>query len=294
MPSKQFRLLGLMLALMACVLATRQLLRKPSAPVKGAENVKHRSSIQPTFVEKRSREHQESRKNAEVFTTSFTIERLSSEHDRAPTTEEWRELTQIVLFAEDGELVDRVKARFSVYAEAENLEPLIEAYEKPVNDNTRQRIIEIFSTLHPGGFSQTARRILNDDARPITDHLVCACALSLVRNGEVQDVLAIFRRINSAGEDPEPAGSLYSETDGLMYAISKAGNPELEQYFIDTAVGQAAPTTGRARLAAVAALGNYHSVPVTDLLYELSQNESNEQIRKQAERSLKLIKRRGH
>ena len=293
MLSLRFRIFGVIFALIAGILAIRNLTHKTTVSMHAPVEAQRRSPLQPAFGKKASKEHQESRKVAEDFTTSFTIERLASEHVRVPTAEEWKELIRILLFAEDGELVNRVKARFSLHAGAENLESLIEIYETPETDNARQRIIEIFSTLHSGGFSQTARRILNDSARPITDHLVCACAFALVRNGETQDIVAILSRIHSTGEDPEPAGSLYSETDGLVYAISKVGNPELEQLFIDTAIGQTANTTGRARLAAVAALGNYHSVPVVELLHQLSQNDSREQVRKQAERSLKLIKRRG-
>lgn len=293
MRSLRFRVFGLIFALIAGILAIHNLTHKPAVSIHVPVEVQRNSRLQATIGEKASKEHQESRKVSEVFTTSFTIERLASEHVSVPTAEEWKELTRILRFAEDGEMVNRVKARFSLHAGTENLESLIEIYENPETDNTRQRIIEIFSTLRSGGFSQTARRILNDSARPITDHLVCACALALVRNGEAQDIVAVLSRINSTGEDPEPAGSLYSETDGLVYAISNAGNPELEQLFIDTAVEQTALTTGRARLAAIAALGNYHSIPVVELLHDLSQNDSSEQVRKQAERSLKLIKRRG-
>ncbi len=223
------------------------------------------------------------------FTTPYTMERLSAEHDRVPTADEWKELTRILLYARDDELVDAVKARFSVHAGAKEMESLIAAYDNPVNDDTRQRIIEIFSTLQSANFPETARRILNDANRPITDQLVCACALSLVRKGEAQDIQALFSRINSAGEDPDPGGSLYSNADGLMYAISEARNPELEQLLMDAAAGRTPAITGRARMAAAAALGNYHTVPVTELLYDLSKNESNEAVRKQAERSLKAI-----
>ncbi len=223
------------------------------------------------------------------FVTPFTMERLSEEHERAPTVEEWPELTRILLHAPDGKLVRVVKARFSVYAGTKELAALIAAYQNPVNDDTRQRIIEIFSTLQSADFPEMARRILNDQSLPITDHLVCACALSLVRHGQQEDILAIFKRLNAAGEDPEPEGSLYPETGGLLYALSEARNPNLVHLFMDAAAGRGVATTGQARMAAAAALRNYHTVSVTEVLYELSKNETNEQVRKQAARSLKAI-----
>ena len=75
------------------------------------------------------------------------MERLSLEHERAPTPDEWKELTRILLHAPEGEMVEVVKARFSVYSGTKELSALAEAYDNPVDDNTRQRVIDIFSTL---------------------------------------------------------------------------------------------------------------------------------------------------
>lgn len=69
----------------------------------------------------------------------------------------------------------------------------------------------------------------------------------------------------------------------------EARNPPLLILLMDAAAGQGAATAGQARMAAAAALANYHTVPVTEVLYDLSENESNQQVRKQAARSLKAI-----
>lgn len=223
------------------------------------------------------------------FSTPFTMERLSTEHDRAPLAEEWAELTRILLNADDGDLVDAVKARFSLHAGTQELATLADAYDNPANDNTRQRIIEIFSTLQSADFMEAARQIVTHESLPISDQLVGAAALSLVRKGEQEDILAIFRRLNASGEDTDPEGSLHSEADGLMYALSEAENPALEVFFAEAAAGTGAATTGRARMVAAAALRNYHTVHVTEVLYEISRNEPNAQVRKQALLSLEAI-----
>ena len=223
------------------------------------------------------------------FSTPFTMERLSTEHDRAPLAEEWVELTRILLNADDGELVDAVKARFSLHAGTQELATLGDAYDNPGNDNTRQRIIEIFSTLQSPDFMEAARQIVTNESLPISDQLVGAAALSLVRKGEQEDILAIFRRLNASGEDTDPEGSLHSEADGLMHALSEAENPALEGIFAKAAAGTGAATTGRARMVAAATLRNYHTVHVTEVLYEISRNEPNALVRKQAVLSLEAI-----
>jgi len=223
------------------------------------------------------------------FVTSFTVERLSVEHVRVPTVEEWEELTRILLYAEDEELVDEVKARFSVHAGGRNLAALVAAYEKPPNDDTRQRIMDVFSTLQSADFQETARKILNDKSRPITDHLVCASALSLARMGGEQDILFIFARLNDAGEDPVAGGSLYPVASGLVEAMIEVRNPALADLLMNAAAGRGVAITGPARMAAAAALANYHTVQVTEILYDLSNNETDVQVRKQAERSLRAI-----
>ncbi len=223
------------------------------------------------------------------FDTPFTMERLSSEHDRTPSAEEWVELTRILLHADDGDLVDAVKARFSLHAGTRELATLADAYDNPVNDNTRQRLIEIFSTLQSADFMEAARQIVTNNSIPISDELVGASALSLARKGEPEDILAIFKRLNASGEDPDPEGSLHSDAEGIMYALSEAENPALEGLFTEAAAGTGAATTGRARMVAAAALRNYHTVHVTEVLYEISKNEPNAQVRMQATLSLEAI-----
>lgn len=281
-------LIGIVTAVAALLLAVGLLLPEQKTP----------NSAKATVVDKRSTRQDPatsnpqfhgSQKTVKDFKTPFTMKRLSDEHDRQPTEEEWRELTRILLFAPPCEMVEAVKARFSVHAGARELNTLVEAYDDPVNDDTRQRIIEIFSTLQSVDFPEIARRLLNDQNRPITDDLLCASALSLVRLGQPQDIRSIFQRINSTGEDQEADGSLYSEADGLMYAISETRHPALEQLLIDAVKGRGLALTGRARFAAAAALGNYSSVAVTEVLYDLSKNETNAQVRKQALRSLEAI-----
>lgn len=223
------------------------------------------------------------------FVTPFTMERLTTEHGRTPSAEEWVELTRILLHADDGDLVDAVKARFSLHAGTRELATLGDAYDNPVNDNTRQRLIEIFSTLQSADFMEAARQIVTNESIPLSDELVGASALSLARKGEPEDILAIFKRLNAAGEDPDPEGSLHSEAEGLMYALSQAENPALEGLFAEAAAGTGAATTGRARIAAAATLRNYHTVHVTEVLYQISKDEPNSQIRKQATLSLEAI-----
>jgi hypothetical protein len=288
MRSKRIRLVGIVSALAALIHAFWILTPNQQGPIHKETALPESKAIKTEF-EAGNPVSSGARKVVKEFKSSFTMERLSDEHDRRPTAEEWRELTRILLFAKPCDLVEAVKARFSVHAEAGELNALVEAYENPVNDDTRQRIIEIFSTLQSSDFPETARRILNDENRTITDDLLCASALSLVRTGQMQDIQSIFHRINSAGEDPETEGSLYSDADGLMYAISEARSPELEQLLISAVTGRGLALTGRARYAAAAALGNYPSVAVTEVLYELSKNETNAQVRKQAKRSLEAI-----
>ena len=284
MRAKQLKILGCYLVVAACVLALWRLWPGTVGERNSSEPV-----AQTVSGVARSAQAEGSAKGRRKLVTAFTVEGLSEELERAPTSDEWRELTRILLHAESGDLVEAVKARFSLHAGPQELAALAEAYQNPVNDDTRQRIMEIFSTLQSADFPETARRILTNENLPITDHLVCACALSLVRHGQQEDILAIFKRLNAAGEDPEPEGSLYPETSGLLYALSEARNPNLVHLFMDVAAGRGVATTGQARMAAAAALRNYHTVPVTEVLYELSKNETNPQVRKQAERSLKAI-----
>lgn len=223
------------------------------------------------------------------FETEYSVARLANEHSRAPLPSEWQELTRILFRAEDGDMLEAVKARFSVYAGTKELAVLAEAYDSPENGDTRQRIIEIFSSLQSADFMDAARQILTNESHPIADHLVCACAVSLARNGERGDILAIIKRLNAAGEDPDPEGSLYSDADGLMGALSVVTNPALEGILVEAAAGRMGAITGRTRMAAAAALRNYHTIPVTEILYDLSKKESNALVRKQAESSLKAI-----
>ena len=134
-----------------------------------------------------------------------------------------------------------------------------------------------------------ARQVLNDQQMPISDPLVCASALSLARRGEASDIEAIFKRLNGAGEDPVPEGSLYSEADGLIGALCSARAPELESLFTAAATGQGVATTNRARAAAAAALRHFPTVPVTEVLYDLSKTDPNVMVRNRAQMSLKAI-----
>ena len=290
MRAKLLHIIGVVLLLAASWFALRRLWpisRSPERPVAiGLEKLAKKTPVSDGEDLSKSPDSSTARK---TLVTPFTVERLSLEHDRAPTAEDWQELTRILLQAEDGDLVNEAKARFSMHAGGKELAALVAAYENPVNDNTRQRVMDIFSTLQSADFPETARKILNDENRPITDHLVCASALSLVRLGEKQDILAIFKRLNAAGEDTIPGGSLYPAADGLIGAMIEARDSSLEVLLIDAAAGRGVATTGQARMAAAAALANYHTVPVTEVLYDLSMNDTNAQVRKQAERSLEAI-----
>lgn len=291
MRDKPLQLIGVIFLLAACGFAVRRLWPSDKVPESSLLNTAEKSTQKntPEHVEEDLSKSPVSSTARKKFVTPFTVERLSVEHDLTPSAEVWQELTRILLHAEDGVLVDEVKARFSLYAGSKQLSALVAAYENPVNDDTRQRIMDIFSTLQSADFPETARQILNDENRPITDHLVCASALSLARRGAEQDILSIFKRLNAAGEDPIPGGSLYPAANGLIGAMIEARNPALVILLTDAAAGRGVATTGQARMAAAAALANYHTVPVTEVLYELSKNESNEQVRKQAARSLKAI-----
>ena len=293
MRAKLLQVLAAVILLAACILALwRQwpIGRSPESPVANAQK---KSAGHPSNPNRSGKvnivESSDSNKAQNGFVTPFTVERLSVAHDLTPTSEDWQELTRILLQAQDGDLVNEAKARFSMHAGGKELAALVAAYENPVNDNTRQRVMDIFSTLQSADFPETARKILNDENRPITDHLVCASALSLVRLGEQQDILAIFKRINAAGEDTILGGSLYPAADGLIGAMIEARDSSLEVLLMDAATGRGVATTGQARMAAAAALANYHTVPVTELLYDLSKNETNAQVRKQAEQSLRAI-----
>lgn len=288
MRAKKNLLAGIIVASAALALAWWLEITEKGSPRAGENNTSVKKSPQIPFEPRKPAASRE-QKAAMEFKTPFTMVSLSEEHARKPTAEEWQELSRILLFADPGDLVEAVKARFSVHAGTKELSALVEAYADPINDDTRQRIIEIFSTLQSADFPEVARRLLNDGNRPITDPLVCASALSLVRLGQAEDIQSIYQRINAAGDDPEPEGAMYSDADGLMYAISEARSPGLEPILIEAASGRGIATTGRARFIAAAALGNYRSVAVKEVLYNLSKNETNAQVRKQAERSLNEI-----
>lgn len=219
----------------------------------------------------------------------YTMGRLSEEHDQTPTDGQWVELTQLLLHSKDDAIVEAVTARFALHAGTAELAVLADAYDDPPNDNVRQRLIELFSCLQNPDSMDAARQILTHQQLPITDHLVCACAISLIRFGEPADLKAVFGRLNSAGEDPLPEGSLYSEADGLMFAISEAEHPRLQPMLMQAARGHGAAMTGRSRYAALAALRNYTNVPSTEVLYRISKHEQNPRLRKQAAAALKKI-----
>lgn len=234
-------------------------------------------------------ERTEARRELKPFQTPFTLERLSQEHAEPPAPDEWPELTHILLDAPDGEIVSAVKARFALHAGTNELATLADAYDDPPNDDARQRVIDVFASLQSGSTMEAARQILTNESLPITDHLVNACAISLARRGEAADVEAIFKRLNSAGDDPDPGGSLYSDADGLAGAICILQNPALERTLCDAAAGRGLATSNRARAAAAIALRSYHTVPVTEVLYELSKNAIDPLLRTRAEESLKMI-----
>ncbi len=234
-------------------------------------------------------EHAAAKHGGAAFATPYTHERLSEEHAKPPAPEEWPELTRILLDAPDGEIVSAVKARFALHAGTKELAALADAYDAPSNDDACQRVIDVFASLQSGSFMGAARQILTNESLPITDHLVNACAISLARRGEAADVEAIFKRLNSAGDDPDPGGSLYSDADGLAGAICILQNPALERTLCDAAAGRGLATSNRARAAAAIALRSYHTVPVTEVLYELSKNATDPLLRTRAEESLKMI-----
>ncbi len=277
MRPKLLRSVGILLLCAACGLIAWRLWSEPSNKA-SADRPKPAVRVERGTAKQRRE-----------FLTPYTLDRLSEEHERPPAPEEWPELTRILLESPDDEIVSAVKARFAQHAGTRELAVLADAYDDPLNDDTRQRVLEVFGSLQSAASVEAARQILTNESLPITDHLVNACAISLARRGEVADVETIFKRLNSAGEDPDPEGSLYSDADGLVGAISVLQNPALESFLCDAAAGRGSATTGRARAAAATALRNYHTVPVTMVLYDLSQHASDPLVRKRAEQSLSVI-----
>jgi HEAT repeat protein len=219
----------------------------------------------------------------------MSIRMLAADHHRPPTPDEWKELRRILNRAPAGDLAAAASSRYALHASVQELELLREDYENPASDDVRQRVLEIFGSLQSPGSLEIARSILNDESIPISDHLLNACAFSLARYGELLDAEAIFRRLHSAGDDPEPEGSLYSEADGLIGAIGTLRNPALEAFLCNTATGDGT-TTNRGRAAAANALRHYPTVQATTVLYRLSQHESNPWVRKRAEEALNWIR----
>ena len=200
------------------------------------------------------------------------------------------ELTRILLEAPDGEMVDAVKARFSLHAGISEITRLVETFENPPRENVRQRIIDLFSTLQSEASADAARQIVNDAEHSGEDPLVSACAISLVRRGQQRDLEMVFQRLNAAGDDPQPEDPMNSETAGWSSALRIASNPELEGFLIDAAAGNGAATTSASRAAAAAALCNYPSMRVTEVLYDLSIHEADPLVRRRAEESLEFIR----
>lgn len=227
--------------------------------------------------------------HAEDFESVLTPGLLAGQHDRPPRGDEWPELLRIVLEAPDGDLAEAAEARFAIHAGSHELAILAEAYDETADEDSRQRVIEIFSSLQSAASMEAARRILDHPDDPIDDHLVIACAEALARRGDAADMMAIFKRLNEAGEDPDPMGSMYSVADGLTGAISSAEADGLESLLMDAAAGRGAAFTGRSRAAAAVALRNFHTVQVTELLYQLSRNEPHPQVRQCAAESLRSI-----
>lgn len=224
-----------------------------------------------------------------AFKSSMKMEKLAAEHGQTPTPNEWVELRRILTQAPPGELADAAVNRYVAHASLAELEKLREDFLSPLNDQVGQRVLEVFGSLQSPESLKFARKIFNDESLPVSDHLLNACALSLARYGQEPDVEAIFKRLDSAGEDLVPDGSLYSDVDGLVAAIGILRNPEIEDFLGRVAKGDV-HTTVRSRAAAANALRHYPTVQSTTVLYQLSQNETNPIVRKRAEESLKWIR----
>lgn len=228
------------------------------------------------------------------FTTIYTTERLSVEHDEMPSSDKWKELTRILLYAPDSDMIGPLESDFAMHAGIKEIGVLLYAYNNPTenqDEDARQRILNIVLSLQ-GAPSQVewARKTFSNQSKPISDHFILASAVVLARNGEISDIEAIFKRLNTAGNDTEPRGSLYSEADGLMDAISLIyATPKLEPFLINEALGKGVGTTNRSRISAISALRNFHTVPVTEVLYKLSKNDPDLLVKNAAQRSLREI-----
>lgn len=205
-----------------------------------------------------------------------------SRSDIAPSPAEWDQWLHDLTHAPHGALLDECVSIFTRHAGEPQIDALASLYTTSMDPILRQRVIDVFAALSSDNGLDAARRLMDAPGLGLDHPLVRACAGALARRGAQSDVEDMLRRLDGLGNPDAGAG--------LLEAVARVKRPALEWMLCQTAAGNGSSTTSAARAAAAAALANYPTVTVTETLHAIASGDADESVKKQAERSLAIIR----
>lgn len=202
--------------------------------------------------------------------------------DKPPSSEEWSQWLQSLITAPQGPLLDSVMQVFSRHAGAGQVDALIALYQNEADRAARERIARVLATLASPAALEAVRMVFIHRGSGIDAPLRSACARAMAQGGAQNDVKAI---LESLSQDASP-----EFVAGMVSAMECVDHPALEAMLCDAAAGRSASTTPAARVAAIAALANYPSVPVTEVLHAIASGDPDKSVRERAGRSLAILR----
>lgn len=221
-----------------------------------------------------------------------TIRELTERHEIAPDEEEWESLLRLLQeklpdppTEEDREIAEAVMARFTAHAGTRQVDDLASIYRNASSMEVGQRALEVLGTLQSEEFQERAREIIADKTLPADEQAVTALARSLVASGEPRDLVMILDRIDTGKARDHTE---YDGMDGLMAAVTRAMDPEMEDTLCDALGSQG--RTWTSRLAAAAALQHHATSRSTRVLSEAAAGDRDERVRNEAAESLRVLR----
>lgn len=153
--------------------------------------------------------------------------------------------------------------------------------------DSSDRILALLSDLKESESLAAAKRIVLEESRELDDPALLACATSLAKNGNENDIQAILERLNQLTLDD--SGEIPEDASPFIRSLSMVSARELEWFIGQAAEGKWTATSEAARLAAVHALHSYPTANTTAILARLRDHEQSLLIRNTASEILTLI-----
>jgi hypothetical protein len=193
------------------------------------------------------------------------------------------------LDAFDDGLAEEIHADARALVGAPEVEALALRFHLTNSSDTSDRILALLTDLKKSDALATAKRIALEESRELDDPVLLACATSLAKNGNENEIEAILARLNHLPADD--SGDIPEHAQPLIHSLSLVSARELEWFIGQAAEGKWKATSEASRLAAIHALRSYPTANTTALLGRLRDQDESPLLRNTASEVLSQIQR---